>query len=175
ESIAEVKVLTSGYQAEFGRSSGLQITAVTKSGTNQFHGSLYDIEDNSDWNSNSWQNEQNGVAKAVSRNRTWGYSIGGPVGRPGGDNKLFFFYSHEYRPTESGGNIDRLRLPTMLERQGNFSQSLDDEGAPIPQLFSPITGEPYPNNIIPAEELYAPSLAVLQMYPEPNATPSSGN
>ena len=49
ESIAEVKVLTSGYQAEYGRSSGLQITAVTKSGTNQFRGSLYDVERNSDW------------------------------------------------------------------------------------------------------------------------------
>src|SRR5690606_36360945 len=177
ESIAEVKVLTSGYQAEFGRSSGLQITAVTKSGTNQFHGSLYDIEDNSDWNSNSWQNEQNGVAKAVSKNRTWGYSIGGPVGRPGGDNKLFFFYSHEYRPTESGGNLDRLRVPTALERVGNFSQTLDNNGRPIGQLKSPITGQPYPNNVIPAEELYAPGLAILNMYPMPTQeqTGSSNN
>ena len=53
ESIAEVKVLVSNYQAEYGRSSGLQITAVTKSGTNRFRGSLYDVERNSDWNANS--------------------------------------------------------------------------------------------------------------------------
>ena len=52
ESIAEVKVLTQGYQAEFGRSSGLQITAVTKSGTNRFRGSGYDLLTNSDWNTN---------------------------------------------------------------------------------------------------------------------------
>ena len=52
ESIAEVKVLISNYQAEYGRSSGLQITAVTKSGTNRFRGSVYDVERNSDWNSN---------------------------------------------------------------------------------------------------------------------------
>ena len=53
EAIAEVKILTSGYQAEYGRSSGLQITAVTKSGSNRFRGSLYDVQRNSDWNSNS--------------------------------------------------------------------------------------------------------------------------
>ena len=56
ESIAEVKVLVSSYQAEYGRSSGLQITAVTKSGTNRFRGSLYDVERNSDWNANSRTN-----------------------------------------------------------------------------------------------------------------------
>ena len=65
ESIAEVKVLTQGYQAEYGRSSGLQITAVTKSGIEPFRGSAYDIDTNSDWNANSWVNEKNGDPKAV--------------------------------------------------------------------------------------------------------------
>ena len=67
ESIAEVKVLTQGYQAEYGRSSGLQITAVTKSGTNRFRGSLYDIETNSDWNENSWVNDKNGDPKPIEQ------------------------------------------------------------------------------------------------------------
>ena len=65
ESIAEVKVLTSSYQAEYGRSSGLQITAVTKSGTNRFRGSVYDVERNSDWNANSKTNMLNGDPKTV--------------------------------------------------------------------------------------------------------------
>ena len=56
EAIAEVRVIASGYQAEFGRNIGLQITGVTKSGTNQYRGSIYDIQRNSDWNSNSWVN-----------------------------------------------------------------------------------------------------------------------
>ena len=60
ESIGEVKVLTQGYQAEYGRSSGLQITACTKSGTNQLHGSGYGLFTNSDWNKNSWVNQKNG-------------------------------------------------------------------------------------------------------------------
>ena len=63
EAIAEVKVLTSGYQAEYGKASGIQITAVTKSGTNQFRGSLYDVRRDSDWNSNSWANIKNGNAE----------------------------------------------------------------------------------------------------------------
>ena len=65
ESIGEVKVLTQGYQAEYGRSSGLQITAVTKSGTNSLHGSAYGIFTNSDWNSRSWANQKNGTPQAV--------------------------------------------------------------------------------------------------------------
>ena len=81
ESIAEVKVLVSSYQAEYGRSSGLQITAVTKSGTNRFRGSVYDVERNSDWNANSKTNILNGDPKTVLRQRDWGYSIGGPVGQ----------------------------------------------------------------------------------------------
>ena len=122
EAIAEVKVLSQGYQAEFGRSSGLQISAVTKSGTNRFTGAVYMIDRNSDWNANSWVNVKNGDPKAVSKQRDWGYAIGGPIGKPGGDNNLFFFYSHEYRPRTSGGDVNRFRVPTVLERQGDFSQ-----------------------------------------------------
>ena len=101
ESIGEVKILTQGYQAEYGRSSGLQITAVTKSGTNQFRGSAYDLLTNSDWNANSWVNEQNGDAKPKSTTKTLGYTIGGPVFIPKLYNpsrqKTFFFWSQEWR------------------------------------------------------------------------------
>ena len=67
DSIGEVKILTQGYQAEYGRSSGLQITAVTKSGTNRFRGSAYDIQTNSDWDANSWVNDKNGDPKVEAR------------------------------------------------------------------------------------------------------------
>src|SRR6478735_7310213 len=131
ESIAEVKVLTQGYQAEYGRSSGLQITAVTKSGTNRFRGSAFDILGNSDWATNSWVNTMNGDKKVQATAKTLGYSIGGPVGKPGGNNKLFFFYSHQYVPATTytnGGNVIRLRVPTAEERQGIFTNSLDNNG-----------------------------------------------
>ena len=82
ESIAEVKVLTSGYQAEYGRASGLQITAVTKSGTNRFRGSVYDVERNSDWNANSWQNMLNGNPKTISKQRDWASRSAGRSASP---------------------------------------------------------------------------------------------
>ena len=137
ESIAEVKVLVSNYQAEYGRSSGLQVTAVTKSGTNRFRGSVYDVERNSDWNSNSTRsNKLNGDPKTVLKQRDFGYSIGGPIGKPGGSNKLFFFYSHEFAPRTGGNDVQRFRMPTALERQGDFSQTTDNNGNPFQRSFA---------------------------------------
>jgi len=170
EAISEVKVLTSGYQAEYGRSSGLQITAVTKSGTNRFHGSLYDVERNSDWNENSWANANNNLPKTILEERDLGYSLGGPVGKPGQNNKLFFFYSHEYRPRTSGRQVNRFRVPTLAERAGDFSQSTDQNGNPIPNLFDFTTGGSFANKVIPTGRLYQPGIAILKLWPEPNTT-----
>ena len=127
ESIAEVKVLTQGYQAEYGRSSGLQITAVTKSGTNRFRGSAYDIQRDSDWNTNSWVNEQErrseadgdgedaratrSAVRSASRAATTSCSSSTAT-------------STARRTTATnGGNPIRLRVPTALEREGDFSQT----------------------------------------------------
>ncbi len=181
ESIAEVKVLTSGYQAEYGRSSGLQITAVTKSGTNRFHGSVYDVERNGNWGPNSKTNKLNGVGRTTTESRDWGFSLGGPAGKPGGANKLFFFYAQEFNPRTSGNNVQRYRLPTELERAGDFSQSLDNNSALYPFIKDPNTaGVCTAANTagcfrdggvlgrIPANRLYPIGLNVLKMFPLPN-------
>jgi hypothetical protein len=168
DAIDEVKVLTSGYQAEYGRSSGMQITAVTKSGSNRYRGSVYDLERNSDWNENSWVNQQNGDPKTVSKDRDWGYTVGGPIGKPGGANKLFFFYAHEYRPRTTGGAVRRFRVPTLLERQGDFSQSTDNNGALV-AVRDHTTGQPFSGNRIPHDRLYTIGLNILKLWPEPNA------
>ena len=182
ESIAEVKVLTSSYQAEYGRSSGLQVTAVTKSGTNRFNGSLYDVERNSEWNSNSKVNKLNGDPKTTSKSRDWGYSIGGPIGKPGGSNKLFFFYAQEFQPRTTGNNVVRFRVPTALERAGDFSQSTDNNGNPFPFIKDPLlSGTCSATNQaacfvdangvvgrIPANRLYTIGQNILNLYPLPN-------
>ena len=187
ESIAEVKMLTSSYQAEYGRSSGLQITAVTKSGTNRFRGSLYDVERDSDWNSNSRVNELNGDPKPVAKERDWGFSIGGPIGRPGGNNRLFFFYAQEFSPRTAGNDVVRLRVPTALERAGDFSQSTDNLGNPYPFIKNPdVAGTCASGNTaacfadggvlgrIPAGQLYQPGLNVLKLWPLPNTASAPG-
>jgi hypothetical protein len=175
DAIAEVKILTSGYQAEYGRSSGLQITAVTRSGTNRFRGSAYMLRRDSDWNSNSWQNRENGVAKTEFSEGEYGYTFGGPVGKPGGSNKLFFFHSMEFRPRTTGGQLVRLRLPTEAERRGDFSQSLDNQGAPIRPLIDHVTGQPFPGNVIPQERIFGPGQALLNWWPmTPNVQQAPG-
>ena len=188
EAIAEVKVLTSNYQAEYGRSSGLQITTVTKGGTNQFRGSLYEYKRNSDWDTNSWVNQKNGDPKAVSKQDDWGYTVGGPVGKPGGNNKLFFFYAQEFRPRTAGGNITRFRVPTVLERQGDFSQTRDNTGNLFPYIRDYTLGLPCSATNtagcfrdggvlgkIPANRLYSPGMAILNnLWPVPNHTQQVG-
>jgi len=182
ESIAEVKILTSGYQAEYGRSSGMQITAVTKSGTNRFRGSVYDVQRDSDWNSNSKENKLNGVNKTLVKEKDWGYSIGGPIGKPGGNNKLFFFYSQEFSPRTAGGDVQRFRVPTAAERAGDFSQTLDQNGALYNLIKDPLNPNPCTTantsgcfadggvvGKIPANRLYQTGLNILKLWPMPNA------
>jgi hypothetical protein len=187
ESIAEVKVLTSNYQAEYGRSSGLQVTAVTKSGTNRFRGSIYDVERNSDWNSNSRVNELNGDPKPVTKERDWGFSIGGPIGKPGGNNKLFFFYAQEFSPRTAGNNVVRFRVPTALERAGDFSQTTDNLGNLYPYIKDPNLSGVCSNvnqaacfadggvlGRIPASRLYESGLNILKLWPLPNTASAPG-
>ena len=182
EQIQEVKILTSGYQAEFGRSSGLQISAVTKSGSDKFHGSVYDVERSGNWNSNSMQNIRDGVPKTALRERDFGFSIGGPIGRPGhAPHKLFFFFTEEWEPRTGGRDVVRFRVPTLLERQGDFSQSYDNNGNPYKYIKDPNkTGTCSASNAaacfadggvvgkIPANQLYQTGLNILKLYPEPN-------
>jgi hypothetical protein len=188
EAIEEVRVVVSGYQAEFGRATGLQIMATTKSGTNRFRGSFYDVERNSAWNANSKTNILNGDRKPTSRERDIGFTVGGPVGKPGGSNKIFFFYAQEFGPRTAGGGVNRYRVPTALERAGDFSRSMDQTGTLYPYIKDPLLpGACSATNQsgcfaadgvlgrIPAGRLYAPGMGILNWYPEPNiANPAPG-
>ncbi len=147
ESIAEVKVLTQGYQAEYGRSSGLQITAVTKSGTNRFRGSAYDVDTNSDWNANSWAQraERRSQADRPSRRPTATRSAVRSAS-PAATTSCSSSTRTSTVPTNApinNGNPIRFRVPTALERAGDFSQTLDNNGALV-QLHPGSDAQPAP-------------------------------
>ena len=187
DSVSEVKAVTSSYQAEYGRSAGMQVNVVTKSGTNQLRGGLYYVARNSDWNSNSKTNILNGDPKPVVNEKDYGGSLGGPVGKPGGRNKLFFFFNIEKNPRTRAGTVNSYRMPTMLERQGDFSQTLDNNGNLYPYIKDPlISGTCSAANTtacfkdggvlgkIPANRLYQTGLNILKWYPEPNLPTTPG-
>ena len=186
EAIAEFKILTSSYQAEYGRAVGAQLSVVTKSGGRDFSGSGYWYGRRSDWNANTWLNNRNGIKKPESSRNDSGYTIGGPVFIPGRFNsdrsKLFFFFAQEYQRRNDPVAEVRTTVPTALERMGDFSQSVDVNGNPFPYIRDVGTGLPCTAadtrgcfrdggvlGRIPQNRLYEPTLAVLKLFPAPNA------
>ena len=188
DAVAEFKVLTNAYQAEYGRAVGAQLQVVTKSGSRDFHGSGYWYGRRSDWNANSWINKRNTAEtpKAETKRNDSGYTVGGPIFAPGFNadkKKLFFFFSQEHQRRVENNAIRETRVPTALERRGDFSQSLDNNG----RLFNTIRD--YQSGLpctaadtrgcfqdggvlgrIPANRLYAPGMAALGIFPDANAT-----
>lgn len=104
---SEVTVLQSDYSAEFGRAGGAVVNIVTRSGTNQFHGSVYDVLNNSAFNSLTASQRADGTRKPVVVENTYGFSLGGPIVK----NKLFFFGTYQGDRFRSGTDA-RVRVPT---------------------------------------------------------------
>jgi hypothetical protein len=171
DSIAEIKVMTSNYQAEFGRNGAGVITVITKGGSKDFHGSAYYFHRNESLNANSFFNNRTGTPKAPYRYRINGYSIGGPVYIPKTWNtdrsRLFFFWSQEYVGMRKDYGTRFVNMPTALERAGDFSQSRDTNGALIP-VRNPATGQPFPGNIIPPALINPLGQKMLSFFPLPN-------
>jgi hypothetical protein len=171
ESVAEVKVLISNYQAEYGRLAGSNVAMVSKSGSQQFHGTGMYYKRHEQFNASSFFNNYNGLAKSINRWNTYSYNIGGPVYVPGRFNssreKLFFFWNHEYLPRKTASAVQRVTMPNALERIGDFSQSLDVNGHVI-AVADPTNRQPFPGNKAPQSRLDANGQAALNFFPLPN-------
>lgn len=142
DSIKEFKVLTSNYTAEVGRSGGGTVTVVTKGGSNDFHGSVFEFARNDRFNANTFFNNRQGrLANGDIRARTprlryhnFGATFSGPVIIPrfgeggethwSGKDKTFFFFSHEQRRITRGITEATATVPSLLERSGNFASAL---------------------------------------------------
>lgn len=182
DSIAEIKVLTSNYQAEFGRNGGGVITVISKSGTRDFHGTGYWNYRHESLNANSFFFNRNGTPKNPYRYRINGFSVGGPVYIPKTFNtnkdKLFFFVSQEYVGMKRDWGERFTNMPTSLEREGNFSNSRDGNGTLIP-IRDPLlsgtcsltnTTACFPGNIIPKSRFNQMGVNILNFFPMPNWT-----
>lgn len=172
--IAEMKVVTNAQPAEFGRSSGAQIQVVTKSGTREFHGTLYDFYRHESLNANLWRNNIEGRARPRYRFNYPGFNIGGPVLIPGSDfnknrDKLFFFVGIEWQNQLVANDLRNVTVPTAEQRRGDFSQTRDAGGGLVP-IWDPNSNRaPFPGGVIPASRLSPDGVKILNFYPEPNA------
>lgn len=181
DSIQEFKVLTSNYDAQYGRSGGAQISMVTKSGTRAFHGSGFEYYRDKSLNANSWINNRQDLPVNPYHYNDYGFTIGGPIYIPGHFNtkrdKLFFFWSNEWQKQLIPQSPHHVTVPTAAERAGDFSRSVDKNGNAV-LIRDPFSGLPcsskdtsgcFPGNKIPTNLLYAPGQAILNIYPLPNA------
>jgi carboxypeptidase family protein len=184
DAIAEVRVLTSNYGAQYGRDSSGTVEVDTKSGTNTFHGDVYEFNRNDAYNAKL----QFLPTVPEYKKNDYGYTIGGPVYIPGHYNKdktkTFFFWSQEWRKDVVPGVNFNLIVPSAAERGcpgattnsgctpgafGDFTDicTLSPSDCPV----NPATGSPYAGNHVPIDPLAVPLLAQISM---PNQVDSSG-
>jgi hypothetical protein len=168
DSIAEVKVLTSSYSAEFGGRMGAIVNVVTKGGTREFHGTLFEFVRNDAFDA------RNFFAATVDRLRfnNFGGTLGGPVFIPGRWNtdrqKLFFFYSQEFKYTRQGFTQVNV-VPSAAERSGDF------RGSALPAPVDPNNGQPFPDRVVPRSRFSQNGPRLLQPLPLPNFAGPGGN
>ncbi len=161
DAIAEVKVLTSSYGAQYGRSGSGTIETITKSGTKAFHGDAFEFVRNDVFNArNFFQSTRPSYKK-----NDFGYTIGGPVFIPKLYNtnkeKTFFFFSEEWRRERVPGQVFNQRVPSAAERTGNFSDVCPGSDCP-----HDANGNPFPGNQVPIDS----NAAAIQnaLIPAPN-------
>ncbi len=156
DAIREFEILTSTYDASFGRSGGAQINVALKSGTNQYHGTVYEFFRNAALDARNFFSSPEFGDPQYQRNQ-FGFSLGGPIRR----NRTFFFADYEGRRVREG--ITQLgNVPTSLERAGDFSQSIS------PRPIDPFTRQPFLNDRIQDTRIHASGRAIAGLYPLPN-------
>ncbi|MBM3783850.1 MAG: carboxypeptidase regulatory-like domain-containing protein [Acidobacteria bacterium] len=154
DALQEFSIETNGYGAEKGRNAGAFVSAVTKSGTNQYHGSAFEYLRNEKLNARDFF--ANGVPPF--KRHQYGGTMGGPIRR----DKLFFFGSYQGTGERSAPSVTTTLVPSPAMRRGDFSSLL-------PRVVRDPNGGNFPGNVIPASRVYAPSTKFLDTFiPLPN-------
>jgi len=166
DAIAEFRILTLNANAEFGNALGSTTNIITRSGTNQFHGTLWEFLRNDALDANNYFAQ----AKEPLKQNQFGATIGGPIKR---DKTFFFGFYEGFRNRQ--GETALTTVPSVKERTGDFSE-LCPEGFmagfcnnPSHQLFNVFANAPYPNNQVPPGQIHSISQTLLSFFPLPNA------
>ena len=163
DALQEFKLQTSTYSAEFGRSLGGVVNLQLKSGTNEYHGSVFEFARNDSFDANNWFNNRAGRKKADLSQHQFGATFGGPIIK----DKTFFFADYQGLRITSGQTY-LSTVPSLAMRQGNFSELNR-------VIYDPLTGQPFPGNTIPESRWDPASKNIMQqLYPEPNTAGSIG-
>jgi hypothetical protein len=179
EAITEFTVETNGFKAEYGHAGGGQMTFVSKSGSNRFHGSAYEFLRNTKLDANDWFANANKNPRKVYKQNDFGTAVGGPVRIPkiyNGRDKTFFYFSYEGFRNRVGAGSSYATVPTEEMYKGDFSKWVNASGATIP-IYDPFSlrtdssgkqvRDPFPGNQISTsrfDSLSAKALAVFQQY-----------
>ena len=177
DTIAEFKVLTSNYQAEYGRSGGGDVKIVTRGGGKEFHGTGYLFHRHEGLNANTFLNNADGFRspgiqqsqRSLYRYNYAGYNVLGPVRLPGKfldglvKDKAFFFWAQEWQRQLVPTGPRQVRVPTAAELAGDFSKTLGPTGTLI-VINDPVTGQPFSGNRIPTNRIDPSGLAILKLF-----------
>ncbi|MGH9665516.1 MAG: carboxypeptidase regulatory-like domain-containing protein, partial [Bryobacteraceae bacterium] len=185
DAVQEFKVQTGSYSSEFGMSGGGIINVIYKSGTNDYHGSVYEFLRNSVMDANNFFSNRQGAPLASFKRNQFGFSLGGPILIPkvyNGKNKTFFFASYESLRQRAASTL-LTTVPTEAERKGDFSRDTTSGGAPI-TIYDPLsttlvgstyTRQPFAGNTIPANRIDPVAANVRNYFPLPNTTGTNGS
>lgn len=177
ESLGEFRLINNTFAAEYGRTGGGIESFVTKSGGNAFHGNVFDFHTSSALSAAAWATKANTVGATPARKppthgNNYGATIGGPIYLPkkvfgplggyneGKDKSFFLFTTDNFRASSASAAF--TNLPTLKQRQGDFSELL-----PSRVIYDPLTNAPFPGNIIPQNRFSAVSRNILPLLPQP--------
>ncbi len=179
ETVAEVNVSTTALDAELGSAGGAAVTVITKSGTNELHGSAWEYHNNQRMKSRPYFMPTSQQKPRDTLN-IFGGTLGGPIVK----NKLFYFGNYEGTRQRTGGS-GIYDVPQTSIRGGDFSNArfpFNSPSAPVTAIYDPRTGNPdgtgrtpFPGNIIPADRISAVSRRVLALLPEANIAAPNQN
>jgi len=171
DAVQEFKVKTNNFSAEFGKSAGTVVSATIKSGSNEFHGTLYEFLRNDKLDANNFFTNAAGLRKAKFRQNQFGGALGGPILR----DRTFFFGDYEGTRRSTAASSSILDVPPPEMRSGDFSAYpgiIFDPGARRIGPTGAVISEPFPNKRIPASRINPTSAAITALVPAPNFGPA---